>query len=76
MAERAQLLLKLNKAIFGKYTPYFSSYTNIVLHHCWVAHDAGQTYNGMYDDSTVEMMHYELSEIAIVGSGGGVLKKK
>ena len=76
MYSYAQMLLELCKEVFGKYTPYISSFTNIVLQHCWEAHIQKTTYNRLYDDSTVEMMHYELSELGIAGHGGGRAGKK
>ena len=73
MAMKAQQLMELCKIVFGKYTPYLSSFSNIVLHHCWEAYDMDRTYNNLFDDSTVEMLHYELAELGI-GYGGGKLK--
>ena len=71
MYSNAQMLMELCKCVFGKYTPYICSFSNIVLQHCWEAHMKQTTYNRLYDDSTVEMMHYELSELGIAGHGGG-----
>lgn len=71
MHSHAQLLVELCDEVFGKHTPYISSFTNIVLQHCWEAHMQKTTYNRLFDDSTVEMMHYELSEMGIAGHGGG-----
>lgn len=35
------------------------------------AHALKRTYNLSFDDSTVEMMHYSLSQLSTVGHGGG-----